>query len=366
MQSAWPGFYFDGTTSQRLPATIIPTPHGLQIRLGDKTLLWPYRSFRQTLGSFSGEPVRFEKGVDPTETIVIADDSCLELIRRYASSRSMKFHNPGARRMRPFWIASAAVFTVCIVAAAYLWGIPAAARSAASRVPVKWEVQLGRMTADRFTTGMEICENGEIDAVTGEILKRLEEAAGPQPYPFTVTIVRFPHANALAAPGGRIIIYSGLLKLTRRPEELAAVMAHEVVHVEKRHGLQLLFQQVALKTLAAGIMGDYSGSASVLTEGGKILGRTAYSRGHEREADRVGMELLDSAGMDPAAMSEFFDSLSAGTNDFPEALKYLSTHPNLSERIDVLRKRSKAFKGPYAPMFPDLEWETVREACSKS
>jgi predicted Zn-dependent protease len=364
MRSEWPGFYFDGSTSQRIPATIIPTPHGLQIRIQGGTVVWPYRTIRQTLGSYSGEPVRFEKGVDPTETVVVADDDCLDRIRRYAFSHSIKFHNPKSRRMRPLRIASAAVVTGAIVAAAYLWGIPAAARSAASRVPVGWERQLGGMTADRFSEGMAICEDGGVNTVIGGVLDRLESAAGPQPYPFTVTVVRFPHANAMAFPGGRIFIFSGLLERTRRPEELAAVLAHEVVHVVKRHGLQLLFQQVALKTLAASVMGDYSGSASVLAEGGKTLGRTAYSRDHEREADRVGMELLNSAGIDPSAMPEFFDVLRDGNGDIPDSLKFFSTHPHLSNRIDDLRRRSEDYKGPYAPLFPHLDWGTLRNACS--
>lgn len=117
----------------------------------------------------------------------------------------------------------------------YVRGIPALTAALAPLVPVAWKERLGAAVVKHLMPAQRYCDAPEQLTAVRQIIARLAASAAPQPYTFRVHIADSPMVNALAAPGGHIVLFNGILHQTRTPEELAGVLAHEMQHVLQRH-----------------------------------------------------------------------------------------------------------------------------------
>lgn len=148
------------------------------------------------------------------------------------------------------------------------------------------------------------------------------------------------NANAACVPGGKVVVFSGMLAVASNDDELAAVMAHEISHAVLRHSAErlsfakvLFVMQVLLSTFL-----DFGGMTHMLVH---LIMNLPYSRKLEREADIVGLKLMTDACYDPAASPRMFESLSQMQLDGKKetrASNMLSTHPMFADRIKALDK----------------------------
>jgi beta-barrel assembly-enhancing protease len=156
--------------------------------------------------------------------------------------------------------------------------------------------------------------------------------------------------NAFALPGGFIGVNVGLLLTAQSESELAGVMAHEISHVTQRHIARMIAQQkqgtvASIATLAAAILlsrvsSDAAQAALAFGTASQIQSQLNFSRDNEREADRVGLQLLEQAGFDPRGMAAFFERLQRATRAQETAApSYLRTHPLTFERIADMQNR---------------------------
>jgi len=316
----------------------MPAAYGLEIRrAGGGAVVWPYAEITQTQGDYDGEQVRLERGAAP-EVLVIDDAAFLSQLRKVAPRSTHRFHDPGSRLRRPAWVGMALVASIVLAAAIYFWGIPSAATFAAEQIPVSWEEQLGEVVSGTFAGSLPKCEDKEVIGAVDDLVARLAAAVPGNPYTFRVSVVRHDLMNAFAAPGGHIVVFSGLLRRTERPEELAGVLAHEMSHVIQRHGTKALFRDVSTSIFLSAIAGDASGAMGKVLESAKTLGDLHYSRKAEDEADLEGFKMLVAARLDPGGLVSFFEKLQKKDLKVnQEFLKYLSTHPLTGERIARLK-----------------------------
>lgn len=225
----------------------------------------------------------------------------------------------------------------------------------AETMPLATEMQLGRLLAESFLAGERRIEDGPAYEAVQRIVARLAAEADNPGYTFTVHVVDDPRINALALPGGQMVVFTGLLKEAGSADEVAGVLAHEIQHVLHRHGLKQLVRQLggaAVIALATG-GGDL---ASVVGRADDLV-QLSYGREQEAEADRDGLSLLHRAGLPPAAMASFFERLQRQqSGDLPELL---STHPDTARRIADLRRRAVALP-PVAQRPLHIEWQRVR------
>jgi predicted Zn-dependent protease len=181
--------------------------------------------------------------------------------------------------------------------------------------------------------------------------------------------------NAFALVGGHIGVHTGLIALTQNESELAGVMSHEIAHIVQRHQARAIHGQsraqlTSLAALALAILasrGASSSQASQVTEAAvasasafQIQNMLDYTREHEREADRVGLTILERTGFDPRGMGTFFERLLRANrlNEFKGAPSYLRTHPLTTERIAEMQDRLQSMS---ARMVPDsFEYRLVR------
>ncbi len=174
---------------------------------------------------------------------------------------------------------------------------------------------------------------------------------------FTFFVVDNPEINAFALPGGFIGINSGLITSANNESELASVMAHEAAHVLQRHIARLHAAQgnqgykTAATIIAAILLSQQSaeaGQAALLT--GLAASRQSainFTRTHEYEADRIGIQLLSDAGYNPRGMVDFFEVLRRQVAlNTTEQLEFLRTHPLTINRISEARNNSSRLANP--------------------
>jgi Putative Zn-dependent protease, contains TPR repeats len=164
-------------------------------------------------------------------------------------------------------------------------------------------------------------------------------------------IVKDPEINAYAMPGGVIVIHSGLILNTRSESELAAVVAHEIAHVSQRHIARMLAGQkgnplmTGLGVLAGAAAASKSPEAAQAiissTIATQLHRQLSFSRQMETEADRTGLRILASAGLDPQAMPLFMEKLDRRTSDLHgDITQYLRTHPQSIDRLSDTRAQA--------------------------
>jgi predicted Zn-dependent protease len=358
----WAAHYLGGQTALRYPATVRLMGEGLEVTTASGWVrLWPYRDIRQTQGFYEGEEVRLERGGELAEAVIVSDPAFLHSLHE-AAPRPSGFHDPAGRSQRVRLTVLAGVAVIGITAALYLWGVPLIATLAAPRVPVAWEESLGRAVTDQLAPPDRICANPSGQRSLDVIVARLT-AVAPSPYTFRARVVDAPDVNALAAPGGYIVVFRGLLDRARTPDELAGVFAHEIEHVLHRHTTRAVIQHASTGLLLAALTGDMTGPLAYGLESARVLGQLQYSRRAEEEADRDGMKLLLAARVAPDGMIGFFDELAKGEHP-RSVLRYLSTHPSPSDRIATLRELATPAPGTPTPVLTDQQWQDLKAICT--
>jgi predicted Zn-dependent protease len=179
-------------------------------------------------------------------------------------------------------------------------------------------------------------------AVVQAAFERLRPHAASPGYEFEYAVLESPDVNAFALPGGKFVVFTGLVAQARRPEEVAGVLAHEFQHALLRHSLQRMVRAAGLRAVLALVAGDLEGLGAVVLDAGVQIRELSYGRDQEREADLAAIDLLAAAGIDPAGLPDFFERLAAkeaapGGGAGGKALTLLSTHPASLERSTLLR-----------------------------
>ncbi len=363
MQTSWTGHYFDGRTSTRHSVTVFLTPSGLEISLSDGSrIFWPYHEVTQTQGAYEHEPARLERGHSTPEALVVENPGFLPSMRTIARREGRQFRGLREFPRQARVIVLAGVASVAMLGALMLWGIPALAELVTPLVPTTWDTALGNTVMPQLAPADLRCGSRRLRESVDKIVARLAAAGPPTPYLFRVTIVESPVFNALAAPGGSIILFRPLVRSTETPEELAGVLAHEMQHVRLRHATKALVRDLSMAAIAGAVLGDVSGIGAVAVQAGRTLTTLHHSRGAEEEADREGMRLIQAAQIDPSGMIRFFETVKAKTAN-AELPGYLSTHPETDQRIARLKALAAEVPVHPKPLLPDDRWDDIKNLC---
>ena len=183
------------------------------------------------------------------------------------------------------------------------------------------------------------------------------------PYELRVTLIDSEEKNAFALPGGRVLVLTGLLSMCETPDALAGVLAHEIAHVEQRHGIKALTRSLGLVYFAGALVGgglEELEAAETIAELASGLMILRYSRDAEREADAIAVEKLHGNRRTAAGMVQFFRALrEQHESDAASALRWLSTHPLSSERVASLAAAQADASFTPEPWLDAAEWERL-------
>jgi predicted Zn-dependent protease len=148
--------------------------------------------------------------------------------------------------------------------------------------------------------------------------------------------------NALALPGGIIVISDEMVKAAQTTDEVLAVLAHEIGHVELRHTLRNVLQNSVIGAATAAVSSDAASLSVAIVSLPVVLAQTKYSRKFEAEADDYAFNLLKQKGYSPAAFASIMERLSKSGEEEMGPSAYVSTHPVTAERVQ--RARNAAAK----------------------
>jgi len=362
MQTYAEGYYLDGQTPKRHRAMAHFMPDGLRIVIeGSRLLWWPYEEIRQSPHVFPKGEMGLERGGEIPETLLLPSAIFLQGLQGIAPEVAKRFHD---QKRRKNWVMITLLSTLgiaVVMIVLYVWGIPALASLVASQVPVLWEEHLGQSVVQHLAPPEKRCLDPVGREVIDRIVKQLTTSYQRNPYTLRVFVVKDQTVNALAAPGGYVILYEGLLKHTKTAEELAGVLAHEIQHIFHRHPTKALLQHVSTRLLISAMMGDARGAMAFGLESARILGILRYSRQSEEEADRGAIQMLATAGIDPTGLATFFEEIHKEKSLRLPA--YLSTHPALGERIHLLKGLAEKVPVQSTKLLPDSPWEEIHRMC---
>lgn len=279
-----------------------------------------------------------------------------------------------SRDGRPRWrrrlAALLAVALVCLPLPATADDLPALGGNTGGTITAAKEREIGQRFLAQARERLTFVHDREVLDYVRTLGYRVSSQTDFHAYPFHFYVVKDSSLNAFAVPGGHIFVHSGLVETARTPDELAGVLAHEVAHITQRHmarqaaaGRQT--QLSSLLLIMAGILAGMQGegeAAEALVMGAGAYSQQemlAYSRAHEREADRLGIKYLTAAGFDPEGLPGFLKRLQSwsqlqGATPAP----YLSTHPLTQERVADARSRASQLGKNGGP--PPLGADTFR------
>lgn len=219
---------------------------------------------------------------------------------------------------------------------------------------VSLDKKLGAENAVQVELEMGLYRHDSLQRLVSSVGEKLVSRLTNNPFEFKFFLVDSPEPNAFALPGGYIYVTRGILPLIQTEDELAGIMAHEIIHVMQRHSVKQMKKGIVpgLLKLPGNLINTVTG-----TQVGNILNApieltskafiSKYSRGHESEADRFGVQLTASAGYQPAALADALNRLAKEIEVLTgeaEQKSYLSDHPYTPARESAIRSSAPRYK----------------------
>jgi predicted Zn-dependent protease len=198
---------------------------------------------------------------------------------------------------------------------------------------------------DQALNSGKVSRDARANGRVREVGSRIVQAAGLADRPWQYVVFEDPTANAFVLPGGQIGVNTGLLAVVENDDQLAAVLGHEIAHMTSNHAAER-YSQTAAAQLGLGVAQGVLGGAS--TTGGQAVASLGgvgaqlgvllpFSRRHELEADRLGLDYMARAGYRPSAAIQLWRNMAAGRGGSGGAGGLTSTHPSDADRIAALQ-----------------------------
>lgn len=271
----------------------------------------------------------------------------------YYDSRSTRGRIPLAMRLVPIAIAAAMIgFTMLRGCQEGPFG-----RQQVVAMNPQEEAQLGLQAFQEVLSDSDVIQQGPSVQAVRQIAQRLINAtADPkflelthlkrsqfENFDWQVEVVQSKEVNAFCLPGGKIVVYTGILPVAQTDAGLATVMGHEIAHALAHHGAERMAQQRMVQIGMQGVQGslgdlDYNQQAAVMQilNAGAKYGILGYSRKHESEADHVGLLLMATAGYDPRESIRFWERMEQASGTRQSMPEFASTHPSHQTRVSEL------------------------------
>jgi beta-barrel assembly-enhancing protease len=368
------GALFDGRSSQKHRVDVELTPLEIILKIpGHDPIYWSYTRLHwaaNTIRPFHIEHLVENEYGKCLETLVVDDPDFYENILNTAPK---SFTTTAKGPVFNWKLYGAGILVLILFTVVSIKIIPSLfVDRMISKIPAEWEVAVGQSILNMLPVEQE--PDPTVIAILQETVELLAKSVpGNPPYKLKVYILPIKKVNALALPGGPIIVYEGLLEKAESPEELAGVLAHEIQHVLLRHSTRGILRNMAEGFMVTLFLGDINAVMEGIVQLAGELETLGLSREMEEEADRKGMELILSANIDPHGMIRIFEKLmqeDSMHNEPPEIKadekkekfsSYLSTHPSGQSRLAQLEAQMNAHETKvWTPLFPNLDWNKIK------
>lgn len=364
VSNRWPARHFDGET---------PAPRNVVVSLAPGTLIvagdaaeehrWLLDSVVIVNEGGSDGRVQLELRGERNESLLVTGGGGFIAALRDAGG-GQRLKRMDAPPMAARIVLALTALAVVFLFVAWRWGLPALAAVATERVPASWERAIGAAALEEIAPeSLRVNDPVILRPVEYEFARLLAASNGIHDS-CDVHVIRSPVVNAYALPGDHVVVTTGILRKLGGPEDLAAVLAHEITHVTKRHAMRGMLQQQGWGLLLSLVSGNDSALKGI-TGTASAIGQLSYSRTDETEADTGAAELLARTGISPLALARVQKRLFLQEGRGP-ALEFLSTHPPSSARQQHALELSKVLHVAPAAAPPDTaSWRSMEEALTE-
>ena len=344
-------------------------PDRLRLTLPDGTRQdWPLedlRALRDQAGAKNAIVLRLSEAQPghSTERLMLRGPEIVAHIRRIAPylDRRPPVENLG-RLVK--WSVAAVASVVLIIFGL----VPVMAAQLAMLLPPEGEKALGDATLEQIREALgpgmvpvPICTSGEGDAALQAMRTRLN-AEQDLPYPLDLHVFDHEMVNAFALPGGHVILFRGLIEAAESPDEVAAVLAHEIGHVAHRDPTRGALRSAGSIGVLGLLLGDFAGGTVVLFLANQLI-NASYSQEAEARADEFAHEVLSRANVSPAALGHMFERLRVEHGDAEGIIAHLASHPTMRERIDAALAAEEAAGIEGTPVISEAAWADLQAIC---
>ncbi|KQT46559.1 peptidase M48 [Methylobacterium sp. Leaf456] len=349
------GRYFDGRSARA---------HPVRLRLGERLeiageavrLDWSLLDLR---AAETAPPLARIGHAEHPGSVEFEDAAFAEALAARCPDLNRREGGGGLTRL-VLWSIAAGVSVVLTA----LYGVPAAANLLAPLVPPSVEARLGQAIETQVVGLLgdpPLCAAPEGRAVLDRLVGRLSQTMALSPPP-QVSVRRHATANALALPGGRIVVLSDIIAKSRSADEFAGILAHEFGHVAARDSIRAVIRAGGTSFLLSLVLGDLTGS-TVLVAVGQGAIAAGYSREAERAADRAAVTGVDRAGGDGRALAAILERITETHDETPGGLTgFLRSHPYTAERAAAIRAMPGE-RTDGASLLSEADWRTLRAIC---
>ena len=330
-------FYFDGQTAKATECTIHIADDNLHIYFADepdKTIIWSKINIKHF--DLNGNQLIIKYGDFPQQTIECNGSNSSRFFDQL-SERNL------SKKSKSFWLKNKASvdITLCFVfvlmcLTTYFIVLPWVGEKSVAVIPKSAEIELGNSIAESILQSST--EEDSATYYTNLFVAKLKTNTS---YSIQITVVESKEINAFALPGGRIFLYSEIVKSLNSYEELTALLGHEISHVSNQHSLKSICRTTASSLFIAFMFGDVTGISSGILQQADQFKQLNYSRELETQADDKGYELMLQNKISPIGMVNLLNLLKDESKEMPDFMKYLSTHPDTIERIKNIESKKE-------------------------
>jgi Zn-dependent protease with chaperone function len=357
------GEYFDGETaaSQQVPVSI--SPNGIQFQLGADWIDWPMADLRclQDQARDTGMILDLE---DNSEARLIIKDRAATMYL-WSLPNTLKKRKTSARMKRRVLLWGAgAIASVCLIMFVI---VPTLSNTLARYIPVEREVALGKYSLKQIEWMVGdgendlVCDGAAGQAALAKMSKRLTDNFETE-YPLDVRVFRHEMVNAFAVPGGQIVLFEGLLKAAKTPEEVAGVLGHEFGHAVNRDPTRLSLRSAGTAGLLGLVFGDFAGGFAALALAEALVSAN-YSQDAETQADIFSHELFARAKLPSKRFGNFFKQLRDEHGSGGGLMSHVSSHPDLEGRENAAIAADVVGEGAFVPVLDKTEWAALQQIC---
>jgi beta-barrel assembly-enhancing protease len=354
--------FTDGKTAALHQTELTCANQGLAIGTTDRQLIeeWAWADVKLAESLSADRPIRLLNRSLEGARLEIEDRSILALLENFAPNLRRDPVTGGGIQKFALIGGLFACFAFFVV-----YGVPRLAGPLAKSIPMEWEEEIGAgviKTVAQFLGAKEgYCKAPDGAAALQRLTDRLARTV-QTPYRFKVLVAKSKTVNAFAAPGGYVVILSGLIQKADTADEVAGVLAHEMGHVIKRHPTKSVIHAYGWSMLIAALTGVSGSSEGLISSLSLHLATAAYSRDNEAEADAIAVEMLAKAHISTDGLIDFFQKLKKEVNDGSDnaLVEYLASHPGLQKRIDAIKAKAPANQGA---AMSQLNWKALKEIC---
>lgn len=324
--------FYDGRTSAPCEARLHVEPGGtfrVELASGERRYAIAESRIHDRVGAQAPRSIEFPDGAVAHVPPDAALDQHLDALHGTRQAGRL-------RRLESRWplVLGALALSAALLAGFVFLALPALAALISERVPHRFEAEIGARALaqlDDDWLGPSQLPAGRQRELADAFRQRIATQVGHPGLALEFRAGRRVGPNALALPGGVIVLTDGLVELAAHDDELLAVMAHETGHVLGRHGLKAILEGLGVTLVVTVVTGDLSGPASLAVAVPAVLLHAGYSRRYEREADAWALAWADANGVARTRLVDLLERIESAQGSSPLP-GLLSTHPETAER----------------------------------